>query len=77
MAKTTKSRPRSRAAKPKLLAGGNPQIPMADGDAPVQTYIAAMPGWKSKGGRRPVPPGGEAEETPWIDITKTISTKRS
>jgi hypothetical protein len=33
-------------AKPVLLAGGNPQIPKADGDAPVQAYIAAMPGWK-------------------------------
>jgi hypothetical protein len=33
-------------AKPKLLSGGNPQIAKADGDAPVQAYIAAMPGWK-------------------------------
>ena len=33
-------------AEPKLLSGGNPQIPKADGDAPVQAYIAAMPGWK-------------------------------
>ena len=32
--------------KPTLLAGGNPQIAKADGDAPVQAYIAAMPGWK-------------------------------
>jgi hypothetical protein len=32
--------------KPKLLSGGNPQIPKGDGDAPVQAYIAAMPGWK-------------------------------
>ena len=32
--------------KPKLLAGGNPQIAKAEGDAPVQAYIAAMPGWK-------------------------------
>ncbi len=37
--------------KPKLLSGGNPQIPKADGDAPVQSYIAAMPGWKSDVGR--------------------------
>lgn len=36
----------------KLLAGGNPQIAMADGDAPVQAYIAAMPGWKSDLGKR-------------------------
>ena len=32
--------------KPKLLSGGNPQIAKGDGDAPVQEYIAAMPGWK-------------------------------
>ena len=38
--------------KPKLLSGGNPQIAKADGDAPVQAYIAAMPGWKSDVGRR-------------------------
>ena len=36
----------------KLLSGGNPQIPKGDGDAPVQAYIAAMPGWKSHVGRR-------------------------
>jgi hypothetical protein len=35
-----------------LLAGGNPQIPKADGDAPVQAYIAAMPGWKRDVGQR-------------------------
>ena len=39
-------------AKPVLLAGGNPQIAKADGDAPVQAYIAAMPGWKRDVGRR-------------------------
>jgi hypothetical protein len=39
-------------AKPKLLSGGNPQIAKADGDAPVQAYIAAMPGWKRDVGRR-------------------------
>lgn len=38
--------------KPRLLSGGNPQIPKGDGDAPVQAYIAAMPGWKSALGRR-------------------------
>jgi hypothetical protein len=36
----------------KLLSGGNPQIAKGDGDAPVQAYIAAMPGWKSAVGRR-------------------------
>ena len=35
-----------------LLSGGNPQIAKADGDAPVQAYIAAMPEWKSDLGRR-------------------------
>ncbi|WP_245942167.1 DUF1801 domain-containing protein [Sphingomonas gilva] len=38
--------------KPALLSGGNPQIPKGDGDAPVQAYITAMPGWKSEAGRR-------------------------
>jgi hypothetical protein len=42
----------TKAATPKLLAGGNPQIAKADGDAPVQAYIAAMPGWKRDVGRR-------------------------
>lgn len=37
---------------PKLLSGGNPQIPKGYGDAPVQTYIAAMPGWKHETGKR-------------------------
>jgi hypothetical protein len=37
---------------PRLLAGGNPQIPKGDGDAPVQAYLAAMPGWKSDVGHR-------------------------
>ena len=41
------------AAKPvKLLSGGNPQIAKGYGDAPVQAYIAAMPGWKRDVGRR-------------------------
>ena len=38
--------------KPVLLSGGNPQIAKADGDAPVQAYIAAMPDWKSDVGRQ-------------------------
>ncbi|MFG0285340.1 MAG: DUF1801 domain-containing protein [Phycisphaerales bacterium JB039] len=43
----------SRSSKaPKLLSGGNPQIPKGDGDGPVQAYIAAMPGWKRDVGRR-------------------------
>jgi hypothetical protein len=37
---------------PKLLSGGNPQIAKGDGDAPVQAYIDAMPGWKHDLGRR-------------------------
>ncbi|MSR33173.1 MAG: DUF1801 domain-containing protein, partial [Gemmataceae bacterium] len=50
----TKPPPRAGAkAKPvKLLSGGNPQISKADGDAPVQAYIAAMPGWKGELGKR-------------------------
>lgn len=41
-----------KASSPKLLSGGNPQIAKGFGDAPVQAYIAAMPGWKSEIGRR-------------------------
>src|SRR6267154_2635501 len=50
-----KTAPKSQSrkiAKPTLLAGGNPQIAKADGEAPVQAYIAAMPGWKRDVGRR-------------------------
>jgi hypothetical protein len=39
-------------AKVVLLSGGNPRIAKADGDAPVQAYIEAMPGWKREAGRR-------------------------
>jgi hypothetical protein len=56
---TTKSRsqPKAGASTRKatqvnLLSGGNPQIAKADGDAPVQAYIAAMPGWKRDLGKR-------------------------
>lgn len=67
MSDLNKSKPRktkSAPAKPKtgklqkneqgvvLLSGGNPQIAKADGDAPVQAYIAAMPGWKSALGKQ-------------------------
>jgi hypothetical protein len=52
-AKATKKPAAKRAgAKPKLLSGGNPQIAKAYGEAPVQAYIAAMPGWKQDVGRR-------------------------
>ena len=46
------AKPGARTTKPVLLAGGNPQIAKAEGDAPVQAYIAAMPGWKREVGRR-------------------------
>ncbi|UDM48723.1 DUF1801 domain-containing protein [Cupriavidus sp. MP-37] len=49
-AQKTATRPAT--GKPVLLAGGNPQIPKGDGDAPVQAYLAAMPGWKQDAGRR-------------------------
>ena len=60
MADKVPSRPRKPSTKPadnstravRLLSGGNPQIAKADGDAPVQAYIAAMPEWKSDVGRR-------------------------
>jgi hypothetical protein len=62
-AKKSKSPPKA-GAKPKpmrmrkargatrLLSGGNPQIAKADGDAPVQAYLAAMPDWKRDIGKR-------------------------
>jgi hypothetical protein len=50
--KKTSKAARKSAAKPKLLSGGNPQVPKAEGEAPVQAYIAAMPGWKRDVGRR-------------------------
>ena len=66
MSKTTaKTRSAPRKATPKakvrLLSGGNPQIAKADGDAPVQAYIAAIPGWKREIGE-------------WLDalITRTV-----
>jgi hypothetical protein len=60
MAKTSKKSPKAAkkpaakrvADRPALLSGGNPQIAKGDGDAPVQAYIAAMPGWKRDVGRR-------------------------
>jgi len=48
----TKTKTPVKAEKPVLLAGGNPQVAKADGDAPVQAYIAAMPDWKGAIGRR-------------------------
>src|SRR5262249_7783859 len=57
-----KAKPRARKPKPikvrkgekvaVLLSGGNPQIAKADGDAPVQAYIAAIPSWKRDIGKR-------------------------
>lgn len=47
-----RSKKATKDGKPTLLAGGNPQIAKAEGDAPVQAYIEAMPGWKADVGRR-------------------------
>jgi hypothetical protein len=49
---TKKSAAKPAAGEPTLLSGGNPQIAKGYGDAPVQAYIAAMPGWKSDVGHR-------------------------
>jgi len=51
-AATSPSKARAKARPPKLLAGGNPQVAKADGDAPVQAYLAALTGWKRDLGRR-------------------------
>ncbi len=50
---TTKSALKAKpAAKPvKLMSGGNPQVAKGEGDAPVQEYLAALPGWKRDVGR--------------------------
>jgi hypothetical protein len=49
----TKRKPSGRKAdQPVLLSGDNPQIPKAEGDAPVRAYIAAIPGWKRSVARR-------------------------
>ena len=50
--RTAATKGKARDAKPVLLSGGNPQIAKGYGDAPVQAYIAAMPGWKSDVGKR-------------------------
>lgn len=48
----TKSQSKAHGENPKLLSGGNPQVPKGDGDGPVQTFIEAMPGWKRDVGRK-------------------------
>jgi hypothetical protein len=50
--KDTTAAAAGKGSQPVLLSGGNPQIAKGDGDAPVQAYIAAMPGWKRDVGRR-------------------------
>lgn len=52
IAKARKPLPKPQDGKPVLLSGGNPQIAKGYGEAPIQAYIAAMPGWKSDIGRR-------------------------
>lgn len=50
MAPSRKARTDSTKSQPRLLAGGNPQIPKGEGEDPVRAYIAAMPGWKREVG---------------------------
>ena len=54
VAKAKKSKAARSATRKKvvLLSGGNPQIAKADGNRPVQAYIAALPGWKKPLARR-------------------------
>jgi hypothetical protein len=52
MAGKRSNTPASPGSGPVLLSGGNPQIAKGDGDAPVQAYIVAMPGWKRDVGHR-------------------------
>lgn len=44
--------PKLKPSETRLLSGGNPQVAKGQGDAPVQAWIAAMPGWKSPVGKR-------------------------
>jgi len=50
--KAAKVARKAASRRPVLLSGGNPQIAKADGDAPVRAFVAAMPGWKRRVGRR-------------------------
>jgi hypothetical protein len=52
MPNSNKDADRNSGSEPKLLSGGNPQIPKGEGDEPVQAYIAAMPSWKRSRGER-------------------------
>jgi hypothetical protein len=47
-----KPKPKAAKKKPAPLAGGNPRVAKADGEAPVKAYIAAMPAWKGEIGRK-------------------------
>ena len=50
--KKTATKTSKKKSKPTLLSGGNPQIPKGEGDAPVQAYLDAVPGWKQQTARR-------------------------
>ncbi len=50
--RSTKNAHAAKPGEPVLLSGGNPQIAKGYGDAPVQAYLAALPGWKQEVGRR-------------------------
>ncbi|MBZ9799337.1 DUF1801 domain-containing protein [Mesorhizobium sp. ES1-4] len=52
MTRTERKSSKPAKAEPKLVSGGNPRIAKGYGDAPVQAYIAAMPGWKREVGQR-------------------------
>jgi hypothetical protein len=52
MANSERNADKNSGSEPKLLSGGNPQIPKGEGDEPVQAYVAAMPGWKRSLGER-------------------------
>ncbi len=64
-----------RQTTPALLSGGNPQIAKGDGDAPVQAYIAAMPGWKRELGERL--DALIAREVPGVRSAPCAGTRRS
>ena len=75
----TKAKPGASEAKPvTLLSGGNPQIAKAEGNAPVQAYNAAMPGWKSDLGMcaHQLPPNSGGQRSVRVGIRRDPSATR-
>ena len=84
MPNTKKNAGPTSGSKPKLLAGGNPQVPKGEGDEPVQAYIAAMPGRKRSVGERldglivrTVPDVHKAVKASWIEQASRLPGEKT